>query len=297
MIIRNVRINFYKILTGYGFYICVIFTAILCFSANIYEDFGNGNRYSAIMSLMKFDKDFMLSDTSFCSFEVMRKGAGSWLSLFIPLISAFAFVPLVCDEYEAKSVRFEVFRSSKLCYNASRFITACLCGGLAVMLGFGLFTLTEYALFPNISEYEVGLKTIYIESLTYQYPHIIQGSFIPIILNKMGEMFLYGTVCASPVIMLTSIIRNKYLVLCIPFFLKYAVNQTCIKLQSQAISDIENTDTSLLKISSIFNPDALSYLSEYGTDKKIVLIYSGIIVLAAAVFYLIICGRRIDSGE
>lgn len=297
MIIRNIKTNFYKILTGYGFYICVIFTAILCFSANIYDGVENGNKYSAINSLMNFDRKFMLSDTSFCSFEVMRKGAGGWLSMFIPIISAFAFIPLVCDEYEAKSVRYEVFRSSKLCYHGSRFITACLCGGLAVMLGFGLFTLTEYALFPNISEYEASLKMQYEEVLSYQSPDIIQNGYIIIIIKKLGDMFFYGVVCVAPVMMLTSIIRNKYLVMCIPFFLKYVINQTCIKLQSQAISDIENTDTKLLKISSIVNPDALSYLSEYGDDRKIVLIYSGIIVIAAAAFYLIICARRLDSGE
>ena len=297
MILKNIKINSYKILTGYGFYICIVFTAILCFSANIYEDLSNGNKYSVFASLLKFDKNFMLSDTSFCSFEVMRKGAGSWLSMFIPIISSFAFVPLFCDEYEAKSVRFEVFRSSKIRYYASRFITACFCGGLAIMLGFGLFTLTEYALFPNISEYEASLKMMYGEIMRHQFPDIIQNSFVPIILGKMVEMFLYGAVCTAPVILLTSIIRNKYLVLCIPFFLKYAMNQTLIKLNSQAISDFEHVDTRLLKISSILNPDALSYLSEYGTDKKAVLIYSGIIVSASAVLYLIICGRRIDSGE
>lgn len=55
-------------------------------------------------------------------------------------------------------MRFEIFRSSKLCYNLSKFITACLCGGFAVMLGFGLFTLADYALFPNINEYSAELK-------------------------------------------------------------------------------------------------------------------------------------------
>jgi hypothetical protein len=127
MMIRNIKMDIYKILTSYGFYICIIFTVVLCFFTYIYEDSTNGDKYSALMSITSFDKDFMLCDTRFCSFEVMRKGSGSWLSLFIPLISAFAFIPLVCDEYEAKSVRLEIFRSSKMCYNLSKFITACLC--------------------------------------------------------------------------------------------------------------------------------------------------------------------------
>lgn len=297
MMIRNIKTNIYKILTGYGFYICIIFTAVLCFSAYVYEDSTNGDKYSAFMSIMSFDKDFMLGDTRFCSFEVMRKGSGSWLSLFIPLISAFAFIPLVCDEYEAKSVRFEIFRSSKLCYNLSKFITACLCGGFAVMLGFGLFTLAEYALFPNINEYSTELKKAYEEILVYSYPGITQNGYGFIILRKLGEMFLYGAVCAAPAIMFTGLIRNKYLVLCIPFFIKYAIDQTCIKLQTQASSDYTNIDTEMLKISSIADPDALSYLSDFGNDKMLVLIYNGALLFSAAVIYLIIQSRRLDSGE
>ena len=110
------------------------------------------------------------------------------------------------------------------------------------MLGFGLFTLTEYALFPNISEYEVSIKTTFEESLGCQYPEFVQGGYAVIILEKLGNMFLYGVVCVAPVITLTSVVRNKYLAMCIPFFLKYAMNQTCIKLQSQAVLDIENVD-------------------------------------------------------
>lgn len=297
MMIRNIKTNLYKIITGYGFYVCIIFTAVLCFSANIYEDPMNGDKYSAFMALTSFDRDFMLGDTSFCSFEVMRKGTGGWLPLFIPLISAFAFIPLVCDEYEAKSARFEIFRSSKLCYNLSKFITACLCGGFAVMLGFGLFTLADYALFPNINEYGAELKRTYDEMLFYIYPNVTQSGYGFSIIKKMGEMFLYGAVCAAPAIMFTSFIRNKYLVLCIPFFIKYSIDQTCIRLQSQASADYTKVDMKMLKISSIADPDALSYLSEFGSDKALVLNLNGALLFTAAAIYLMIQSRRLDSGE
>lgn len=295
MIIKNIKADIYKILTGYGFYVCVIFTVILCFSSDIYEDF-NG-KYSAFAALVSLDRDYLLDDTNFCSFEVMRKGCGSWLSLFIPIISAFAFIPLVCDEYETKSIRFEIFRSSKLCYNLSKFITACLCGGFAVMLGFGVFTLAEYALFPNINDYSADLKELYEENLVYMYPDITQNGYGSIILEKLGEMFLYGAICAAPAIMLTSFIRNKYLVMCIPFFVKYAIDQTCAKLQSQAISDYTNIDTKMQRFSGIIDPDALSCLSDYGEDKMIILIYSTVLILFAGIIYLIIQSRRLDSGE
>lgn len=297
MLFRNIKINIYKILTGYGFYVCVLFTTVLCFSTYIYNEPLSDDNYSAFMALLSFDKEYMLTNTCFCSFEVMQQGAGSWLSLFIPLISAFAFIPLVCDEYEAKSIRFEVFRSSKACYNLSKFITACLCGGFAVMLGFSLFTIADYIVFPSITEYAPELRSFFEEDILFNHPEFAQYGYGLLILKKQGEMFLYGMLCATPAITLTCLIRNKYLVLCIPFFIKYALNQTCIKLMSQALADLEHTDQKLLRFSSIINPDAISFLSDYGDDKLLIIIYNTVFLVVELVLYLIIQGRRLDSGE
>lgn len=294
---RNSKSYFIKIMTGYGFYVCIIFTAVLCFSAEIYEDFGNGNKYSAFRALMEFDRDFMLGDTAFCSLEVMKKGAGSWISLFIPIVSSFSFVQLICDEYDSKAVRFEIFRSSRLCFHSSKFIVSCLSGGLAVMLGFGLFTIASYMLFPDISGYETDMRNMYMETLTNQQSITLERVTARLIAQKSASMFMYGAVCSVPAMLLTAIVRNKYLVLCIPFFIKYAVNQTLIKLQTQAAADYENMDVELLRAAGIVNPDALSRLNQYGNDKKYVLIYSFIITIIAFIIYLIAALRKEDSGE
>ncbi len=297
MIIRNIRVNFLKILTGYGFYICCLFTSILCFASYIYLDEINGNKYSVFRALTSFDRTFMLSDTSFCSFEIVRKGAGSWLFLFIPIIAAFAFVPLVCDEYEAKSVRFEIFRSDKVGYYTSRFITGCLCGGLAVMLGFFVFVVAVHMLFPYIGEYEPELRQEYQDMLGMVDISFSKASYVMAILRKTGEMFLYGVVWAAPVMMLTSLIRNKYLVMCIPFFLKYVQNQTCAKINSAVIENPEKINPKLQEISSIVNPDALANLSSYGSDIGKILLYSASVVVVSFAVYIFLQNRRADSGE
>lgn len=294
---RNIKSLLYKILTGYGFYVCIVFTVILCFSADIYEDFGNGNKYSAFKALMEFDRDFMFSDTAFCSLEVMQSGTGSWLSLFIPIVASFSFVPIICDEYDAKAIRFEIFRSSKLCYHSSKFIAACLSGGLAIMFGFGLFAAIEYLLFPNISEYESGMQQMYEEMLIIQYPDISESGYTMVVVQKLISMFVYGAACSAPVMMLTIIVRNKYLVVCIPFFIKYALNQICSKLQTQAVGDYKSMDMELLRAVGIVNPDALARLSQYGEDKKYVLIYSGSIIAISFIVYMIVALRKGDSGE
>ncbi len=291
--VRNVKINFYKILTGYGFYLCMLFTIALCFSAYIYTA-ENGDRYSVFTVLKSFDRETMLSNENFSSFEVMHQSTQGWLPMFIPIISSFAFIPLVCDEYEAKSVRMEIFRSSKLSYNLAKFFSACVCGGLAVMLGFMIFTAVEWQLFPSISDYSPNIRGAYIEMLRYSDPFADRMALS--VICKFGELFLYGALCAVPSIMLTSFVRNKYLVMCIPFFIKYAVGQVALRFMMISAEDYSKYSEKFIKLIYVIHPDNLLSVSRL-TDKKEVFIYSGFLALTALIFYLAVQNRRYDSGD
>lgn len=296
MIYNKIKADLAKTITGMGLYICIVFTVILCFSANIYIDMLKNDRYSVFSALRNFNRDFMLTDTAFCSFNVIQRAASGWLTMFIPIISAFAYIPLVCDEYEAKSIRFEIFRTGKKNYHISRFITACFCGGIAVTIGYAIFSLIAVIVFPSISDYNIYQQNIYFEMMSYSFPELKNGLALPI-LKILSSIFIYGAVSAVPAITLTAVIRNKYLVMCIPFFLKYAIGQTSVKIQSQAVADYEHIDNRMLRWSGVMNPDSLAYLPQIGEQKKSVLIYNGVMVMAAFAIYLIIQSRRTDSGE
>lgn len=295
-ILKNSMVNFRMIFTNYGFYICIVFTAVLCFCTAIYHDPTNNNEYSAIKSLIDFDREFMLNSTSFCSYSVASKGAGSWLTMFIPIISAFAFIPLVCDRCESKFVRFSVFRSSKFSHRTAEFLSACISGGLAVMLGYSLYTGLVYVLFPNIDEYSTDLQTMLGEELSYIYPEASKRGHAYLLGIKSLEIFLYGAVSAVPAVMLTCLMRNKYLVMCIPFFLKYVVTQTSTKLSARAFSDWQNPDMKLSKFASVISPDAILN-SFHSPLMRQIFLYNGILVVAAFIFYMTVYGRRLDCGE
>ena len=297
MILRNIKTDFRKILSGYGFYLCIIFTCLLCFAAYIYEDGVTGNKYSVFRSLLTFDRQLMLDDTMFCSFEVVRNGAGNWLFLFVPIIASFAFVPLVCDEHEAKSVRFEVFRTNRFCYYTSRFMTGCLCGGLAVMIGFIIFVLVVHALFPSINAYSPELQTQYKEMMAAIHIQISGTHYIQTIMVKVGGMFLYGMFWAAPIMMMTALIRNKYLVMCIPFFIKYGINQTCEKIRWRMLEDPEKVSTWLRRMTAFLDPDQLTDLAGSGSQIGEVLLYHGLLVLFFYIVYLVVQSRRVDCGE
>lgn len=295
-IIKNISVNLKMILSNYGLYICMAFTIILCSGTGIYTDNMTSYEYSIIKSLIEFNREFMLSSTDFCSINVALRASNGWLSMFIPIISAFAFIPFVCDECESQAIRNTIFRSSKFSFYTSKFLTTCISGGIAVMLGYIIFTGLVYTLFPNINEYAIELQNMYKEILSYTYPNVANNGYIGVLLIKYAEMFIYGAISAVPAITLTCITKNKYLVMCIPFFVKYAVTQSCIKLMAQAYSDFENINEKLGRFTNIIAPDSILNLFEL-SDKKLILLYNGGLIVIAFIFYIIVQKRRLDCGE
>ena len=292
---RIIKTDFYKIVTGYGMYLCVLFTIILCFGTSIHIDMMNNDQYSVIRSLITFDREFMLSSYDFISINVALKGAGSWLSMFIPIISAFAYIPLVCDESESKSIRNAVFRSSKLKFYLSRFITAVLSGGFAVMIGYMVFCGMVFILFPGIGEFPAETREFYIQYLSDVYPSTADFGIGSALVIKFAEIFVYGAIAAIPAILLTAVSKNKYVVLCIPFFIKYALTQTSVKLIAQAYSNGEGVGGKLTDISNMINLDYVLQIYEM-KSYRLILVYI-IVAISTLALYLFIQLRRFDSGE
>lgn len=258
---KAIKTNFYKVLSSYGFYTCLLFTIILCFTTEIYEDLSNGNHYSVIKSLIYFNRDFMLSDSAFSSLEIIISGAGSWLSMFIPIIAAFPFITNSCDESDAKAVRFQIIRSGKHIFYVSRYIVAIACGGLGIMMGYIFFCIIVVIIFPG---YNAEL-----------------AQFFQVISIKIMEMFVYGCVNSVPAVVVAGVSRNKYISLCVPFFLKYSLNQMC-----QKSTNIE-----------FANSDIITYMERYGGCIPNVILYNMGMVFIGLVLYWIIGIKRTDSGE
>lgn len=295
-LINNALICLKMILKNYGFYICVLFTFILCLCTGIYRDPINNNEYSVIKVLKSFDHNYMLNDRMLCSYMVAERGAGSWLSMFIPIISAFASIPLICDEKEAGFIRLSIFRSSKYSYYASKFLTSCIAGGLAVMLGYLFYTISVYFLFPNINEYPPEIQEMLNEELSNMYPEASKRGYIALHAIKFFEMFIFGMVASVPAVSLTCFMRNKYLIMCIPFFYKYAVTQGSERLMSAAFKDISDPNEKLAKLAGTLSPDATLNVFSSANMRQI-LLYNGILVLIAFTIYILVSERRFDCGE
>lgn len=295
--IKLIGVNFRKIFTSPGFYASIALTALLCFTSEIYFDAQKMQSYSVISALLDLNKKILFSDTQLCSFSVFNAGNGVWVLMFIPIVAAFSFIPILCVERESKAIRYSSFRIGKFSFNFGNFLTSFLSGGLAVLLGFILFGVCIYFMFPNISEYSKDAIYNYKSYLEFVYPEFSKSGFAPIILRKLLEMFFFGAASAIPAYLLTGFMKNKYLVICIPFFAKYAFSQLNGKLMSQAYSDYENPNEKLSEILEITNTNALGNLDNLSVAIWKVVVFNAALLVIAFFIYNFAMNRRVDYGE
>ena len=266
-----------EICTSKGFYICITSAVILLLSAEIYNDSITNNRYSVIQTVMKFDLNDMLNYFEMCDLMVMQKAKNGWFSLFTPIITAFCFVPPICGEHDANARRFRIFRSSKLKFNLVRFFSSVICSGFAVMLGYVIFCGLIYFMFPHTAEF----NGIQFENFNFA--------------KSLLGMFLFGTFWSMPAMLLTSFLRNRYVIMCVPLLFKYGISQSVQKISQNTLAGIDDIDYNLLKIANIINPDRLMYL-ENNSDMEWVILISGIFAVIFSAGYIIAGMKTEDCG-
>lgn len=262
-----------KICTSYGFFSCVIFTVVLLFSAQIYVDPMTQNRYSVIRAAFEYTRERMCSIDELCAESVIQNARSGWFTLFAPITAAFCFVPIISAERDEKAVRFQIIRTSKAKYFFSQFFSGIISGGIAVLIGYIIFAAAAAFLFPSAAE--------------------IQSAGIEFNFTKAALlMFLFGAFWSIPAMLLASVIRNKYLVLCIPFFLKYALSQTSQMLLQNAVAG--DFDEKIYKLANIINPDGILWISDY-TRLNVILVF-GISAIIFTALFIAISFRRGDCG-
>lgn len=274
---RILYLHLREICTSKGFYICVASAVILLFSAEIYREPTTNDRYSVIRAIMEFHRSDMTDYFEMCNIMVMQNARNGWFSLFTPFITAFCFVPLTCGERDANATRFRIFRSSKLKFNLSRYFSGIICGSFAVMLGYAIFCGLIYFMFPHTAEFN-GMQ---FENFNF--------------VKSLLGIFLFGTFWSIPAMFLTSFLRNRYVIMCVPLLFKYGISQTVQKISQNAIADIDNIDYDLIKFSGIINPDRLMYL-ENASDMEWVILISGIFAVLFSAGYILMKMKTEDCG-
>lgn len=274
----NLILQFKKICTSIGFYLCIFLTVLLLFSTEIYTDYLTNDRYSVFRALTSFSAEERLAvGEEMCSIRVLSSALNGWFTLFTPIAAAFCFIPIICTEREENAVRFQMFRSSKIKYNATQFLAGILSSGFAVALGYLIFSAVVMITFPDISQFD---------EMTADHIKMWSQSFPALLIR----VWCFGAFWGIPAMLLSSVIRNKYIVMCLPFFLKYGLSQAYLTAITSAYKgDINET---LLKITILLCPDGLLGSSPWYQKAAV---FGGLAIIFFAA-YMIITAKRGDSG-
>lgn len=297
---RYIVVNLRRTLGSSTFWYCVLASFALCFTAVVAKDPYNDDSLMVLQVL--FRREIIEQSVDLNAWRVFCTSGGTWFSMFIPILSAFPFVPTIINNRITQSARFTISRIGKRNYQIGNICTTFLSGGLAIILGYALFGIAVWQLFPSIDDYSGQSVEIFIEMQIsgkpawYANAFTNQQYFLPIV-AQICQVFLYSCCSSLLALVFASFVKNPYIVLCMPFFLLYGWTQINTRLSLMAFADYENINQNLSRFASLTNPSALCYLMSYSTDRSWMLgIHLGFALLLCIIYYLI-ANRRVDCGE
>ncbi|MBQ8922130.1 MAG: hypothetical protein IJ060_08230 [Oscillospiraceae bacterium] len=295
-LLRSIGVNLRRAVCSAGFLCCVLAVFVMCFANVIGTDPTTLDRLTIPAALMR--PELIRQDVHYCAFQVFTAGSPVWVTMFTPVLAAFAYVPLLCDERRSQLGRLLIARQGKLRYALSHVCGAALTGGLTMLCGFALFGIAAAVLFPSLQSYDSASVSAFLEEQGWRYPQgiaagIRAGHFAPAILLKCAEMFLYGVISALPALLCAAFTLNKYTVLCLPFFAAYSWTQLNARLTAKiAFSGGEYPKFG--QFLSRSTPNALLTALERDTA-QILLLHGGFALLLILIFTVLMQRRR-DCG-
>lgn len=271
------------------FWLSVFGTAAICMFSELYVD-PQGETKTVIEMFARYSKKAMLADAKLCSYNVFVAGFRGWLTMFAPVIVSISAVGICIDERKSGMWRLTLHRTGRIRYSISSGLFILLSGGLVLALGSGVFAILTAVMFPPLSTYtaeDVSFFTgLMFRQGTGMYGIYKAGGLPLCIAVQLGETFFYGMVCSAAAMLLSVFCENKYVIICVPFFLKYALDQLSASLFIRAADDPSGYNEKLSNLAELIDPDAANSFLSYPEDQpqKILLINAGFVLILFIMF-------------
>lgn len=185
-------------------------------------------------------------------------------------------------------MRFNITRTGSLRYYLSKFCSAFLCGGSAVLFGYIIFGVIVRIIFPPLSQYELSADDL-------SFVLVNNKDELTGVLRYMLSAFLYGAISTMPALFISSFCKNPYLITCVPFMVTYMWQITVQKLIANSMMKEDFDRASILEN---FYPNSIMNLSYYTAfaDTKYILFFNFGIILFSVIGFIVIMNMRPDKG-
>lgn len=297
---RYLGVSLRRTLGSAAFWYCVLAAAVLYFTAIIGYDFETGD--DLMIAQLLFRSGDVRNNAAYSAFGVFVSGRNTGLALFVPVIAAFPYVTLLCNERASQSARLAIIRAGKPQYTLGSVFGAAVSGGLTMLFGYALFGIAVWLLFPHLSDYPLEHAAGFIGTLIWSQPQwfaeaAANGNLLLPALSRLTEVFLWGALYSLPALALSAFVRNPYVVICVPFFLTYVHHRVTLSLTALVYSDFEHINEPLARALALTSPAAIERLFSYGKDAPLVLtVHLAFGCVLGSVCCIIMNGRT-DCGE
>ena len=269
-----------------GFAACAAITAILCFTSPGFSDTETNRAYRVFEAILYIDWQ-TLAKEGVSGMNLIFGGLYGYCNMFMPIIAALPFVTAFCNERNTGNIRLNIIRTGKMRYYISKYLSAIISAGTAVVLGCIIYAVVVYSIFPTDSDCK--------EFRVLVMPHDERG--VKEFLGFIPGVFMYGAISVLPAFFLSGFVKNHYLITCIPFMLTYFLRVSLNKLGQSGILDKMENVPFLLKNYSAFYPDNMILWNSGYDFVPTMLIYNGICILVTLLSFIIFMELRTDKGE
>ena len=272
-----------KYLSNYVFYVAIVAVALLLLSGTIFINPETGKQYNTFSMFDKSNVDMALYVGRVNFYDVFLSESLSYLWMFAPVLAGLPLSVLICGERKNSLTRFEVFRVGKKKYIIHKLFAGMVSGGLIFVMGHIIYLLVLYLLMyetKDVDMYGFGVNDYMVNNSQICKFAFSKIGMAGLIFLKFVSVFLYGMFSTVITFAISSFMKNKYMVLCVPMIINYFWIMIAGK-QTNAVR--------LLKPQMLENVFSVE-------DKYILILFAGLVVVSA-IIYMACLERRCDCGE
>lgn len=254
-------------------YVLLIVSGVLLFGLAVPAGRNRVGEEIAIFSMMLQGEELkMAAGIEGSDLVLWSAGTSGWLGTFLPFLLTFGYIFVFSSERQDKFLQFLRIRCGNLRYCCSKIMGGALSGGLTFTLGYALFGILMIAFFPSFSSFSPEEQEI--------YTGIWGGNTAGYVARRLAGSFFYGAGSCMFGIGVAVLLRDRYMLLCLPFLLNYCWIQVLNKL---VIADMVYREGLYSRLIQAFDPSSLINMS---WDKywllelmMMLVLYAGLVVL------------------
>lgn len=272
------KIDFYNIFYSQWFLLGVIGVTVLLLSAPGYTN-PYGKSYSIASLLLAFQEGAIIETNQISIINLLAEGMGGVFRVFSMLCTGISFAVTLASERTSGYIRFLNYYAGTKTYVWSKAISGLISGGMIGVIGFLAFFLFIVT--------SIKVQGIY-------YISVITFSLLAkVLVGYVLGIFFYGAVSTGWIFLFAAWVKNKYLLICLPFLANYLYLQLLFKWKVRLIED--GKIDSLNRVAMI-EPTVLIYTFTTSTPKVALVIHGLFLITSIAIFYYGMKRRR-DLGE